>query len=148
MDTRNAQGPSLPTLAAPEPSEVCPPCGKCCRYVSVQVDGPTSVANVSTLLWVLYHRGVAVYQSHEEDWFLLIPAACENLLPDGFCGVYENRPFICRDYDVDGCEGTSSEPSEKLRFDGAQELLAWLLSNRSGLHARCVRAGIVPPAPA
>lgn len=26
---------------------------------------------------------------------------CPNLMPDNSCGVYENRPQICRDYDAD-----------------------------------------------
>ncbi len=105
-----------------------------------------SVARVSTLLWMLYHRGVSAYESHEGDWFALFPAQCENLRADGLCGVYENRPFICRDYDVDGCEGTSSEPAERIRFDDAARFVAWLKAKRSGLHARCEGAGILPKA--
>ncbi|HMM33746.1 MAG TPA: hypothetical protein PKA62_03300, partial [Thermoanaerobaculia bacterium] len=32
--------PKLPTLSAPpDPATVCPPCGKCCRYVAVGIDG-------------------------------------------------------------------------------------------------------------
>lgn len=139
---------SLPTIEkAPDPSEVCPPCGKCCRYVAVGVDPPTSVGRVSTLLWILYHRGLSVYESHEGDWFLLVPALCEHLRPDGLCGVYESRPLICRDYEVDGCEGTSAEPAEKTRFDDGAALLRWLKERKKALWARCEAAGIVPPEP-
>lgn len=140
---------TLPALAAPvstpDPAVFCPPCGKCCRYVSVGIDPPTSVGRVSTALWILYHRGLSIYESHEGDWFLIVPAACENLRPDGLCGVYENRPFICRDYEVEGCEGTSTEPAERVRFDDPRSLLAWLERKRPALHARCIREGIVPP---
>ena len=30
--------------------------------------------------------------------------ACDNLLSDGRCGVYETRPKICRDYSTKNCE--------------------------------------------
>ena len=114
-----AKHPKLPTLSASllDPATVCPPCGKCCRYVAVGIDGPVSVSGVSTALWLVYHKNVSVYQSHDGDWFVLFPAACDNLLPNGLCGVYDNRPFLCREYDIDGCEGTSDEAPEKLRFD-------------------------------
>lgn len=140
------RSPLLPALAAapPDPSVVCPPCGKCCRYVSVGIDPPSTVGRVSTAIWLLYHRTVSIYQSHEGDWFLLLPTECENLRPDGLCGVYENRPLICRDYDVDGCEGTSDESAEKLRFDTAKELVKWLAKSKPALYDRCEDAGIVP----
>jgi uncharacterized protein len=139
--------PKLPTLPArPDPAEVCPPCGKCCRYVAVGIDGPVSVGGVSTALWLVYHRNVSVYQSHEGDWFVLLAASCENLLPDGLCGVYESRPLICREYDVDGCEGTSVEAPEKVRFDDGASLGTWLRERRPALFARCLEAGILPEA--
>ncbi|MDX9734264.1 MAG: YkgJ family cysteine cluster protein [Thermoanaerobaculia bacterium] len=138
--------PKLPTLSAPpDPATVCPPCGKCCRYVAVGIDGPVTVSGVSTALWLVYHRNVSVYQSHDGDWFVLFPADCENLLPNGLCGVYEDRPTLCRDYDVDGCEGTSAEAPEKVRFDDGAALGAWLRSRRPALFARCLAKGILPP---
>jgi len=137
----------LPTLpASPDPATVCPPCGKCCRYVAVGIDGPVSVRGVSTALWLVYHRSVSVYQSHDGDWFVLLPTECGNLLPDGLCAVYEDRPFLCREYDVDGCEGTSDEPPEKVRFDDGAALASWLRERRPALYARCLAAGIVPAA--
>ncbi len=137
--------PNLPTLSAPpDPSIVCPPCGKCCRYVAVGIDGPVSVSGVSTALWLVYHRNVSVYQSHDGDWFVLFPATCDNLQPDGLCGVYENRPLLCREYDVVGCEGTSADAPEKVRFDDGATLGAWLRDKRPALHARCLAAGILP----
>lgn len=139
--------PKLPTLPArPDPSEVCPPCGRCCRYVSVGIDGPVSVRGVSTALWLVYHRNVSVYQSHDGGWFALFAADCEHLGPDGLCGVYANRPLICREYDVDGCEGTSADAPEKVRFDDGASLGAWLRERRPALFARCLRAGILPGA--
>jgi hypothetical protein len=141
-----AKHPKLPTLSASllDPATVCPPCGKCCRYVAVGIDGPVSVSGVSTALWLVYHRNVSVYQSHEGDWFVLFPADCDNLLPNGLCGVYENRPFLCREYDIDGCEGTSDEAPEKLRFDDGASLGKWLRKMRPALYARCLEAGILP----
>ncbi len=133
----------LPT-AAPDPSDVCPPCGKCCRYVAVGIDPPDSVKRVSTLLWMLYHRGLTAYESHEGDWFLLVPAACGNLRPDGLCGIYEARPLICREYDVHGCEGTSADAPEKTSVPDARALIDWLRRRRPSLLERCRRAGIVP----
>lgn len=134
----------LPSAPPPDPSVVCPPCGRCCRYVALGIDAPGTVKAVSMALWFVYHRNVSIYQSHEGDWFLLVPAACDNLKPDGLCSVYEDRPLICRDYDVDGCEGTSAEPAEKVRFDDGASFVDWLAKTKPALYARCVDARIVP----
>ena len=138
--------PLLPTVSPKDPADVCPPCGRCCRYVALGIDAPSSVKAVSMALWFVYHRDVSIYQSHEGDWFLLVPTECDNLLPDGLCGVYEHRPFICREYDVDGCEGTRDEPAEKLRFDDGPSFVTWLASARPALYARCVTASVIPKA--
>ncbi|MCE7958773.1 MAG: hypothetical protein DYH06_12695 [Acidobacteria bacterium ACB2] len=99
--------PSHP--GTPDPSAVCSPCARCCRHVAVGIDPPDTVRRVSTALWFVYHRRISVYQSHDGDWFLNVPTDCEHLRPDGLCGVYESRPLLCREYDVEGCEGTSEE---------------------------------------
>lgn len=138
---------SLPAFQnGPDPSVVCPPCGVCCNYVSVGIDPPSSVERVSTTLWLLYHPDVSVYQSHEDEWFLLVKSRCQNLATTGLCGVYENRPFICRDYEVDGCEGTSDIPAEKVKFDDAKSFFTFLSKWKPRLYGRCLAAGIVPPA--
>lgn len=98
------------------------------------------------VLWYLYHRDISVYQAHDGDWYLLAPADCGNLTPDGLCAVYLNRPYICREYELDGCEGTSAAPPEKLRFDDAPSFLAWLRMSRPSLWERSLTAGVVPPA--
>ncbi len=139
---------TLPVLpegpSALDPSVVCPPCGKCCRYVAVGIDEPSSVKRVSTALWMVYHKGVSIFESHDGDWFMVVAADCENLQPNGFCGVYQNRPLICREYDVDGCEGTSSEPAEKLKFEDAASFVRWLATQRTALYLKCVERGVIP----
>ena len=135
-------GPGLPAL--PDPAEVCPTCTKCCRHVALEIDPPVSIRRVSTTLWYLYHRGISIYVGNDGCWYLLVPADCANLKPDGLCAVYEARPYICREYEIDGCEGTSVEPAEKHRFDDAASFAAWLARNRSALWERCRGAGIIP----
>lgn len=136
--------PSHP--GTPDPSAVCPPCARCCRHVAVGIDPPDTVRRVSTALWFVYHRRISVYQSHDGDWFLNVPTDCEHLRPDGLCGVYESRPLLCREYDVEGCEGTSVEPAEKLHFEDGKSLVAWLAERRPALYRKCLAAGIVPEA--
>ena len=140
---------SLPTLPAsafpsPDPSEICPPCGSCCQYVSLGMESPDNVKYVGMALWFLYHEGIGIYQAHDDDWYLIVPAGCEHQLPTGFCGIYENRPFVCRDYDLSGCEGTTTEPSEKLKFTEAKRFVSWLRKSRPDLYGRCLEKGIIP----
>src|SRR3954463_12637980 len=119
--------PTLPRLpdGQLDAATICPPCTKCCRYVSVGIDSPDTVARASTILWLLYHKTISVYEDVDGNWFMVVPTDCENLRPDGLCGIYDHRPIICRDYEIDDCEGTSDVPPEKTRFDDGASLLKW-----------------------
>ncbi len=83
---------------------------KCCSYFTQQIDTPRSKDDFHTLLWQLAHQQVEVYQD-EDGWFLLINTPCKFILEDGRCGIYQNRPTICREYENDWCE--YDEPAEK-----------------------------------
>jgi Fe-S-cluster containining protein len=63
----------------------------------------------------------------QDGWYLLVNNACTHLLPDGRCGIYDDRPRICREYSNDFCE--FDEPAEKgfeLFFDGYNSLLRYV----------------------
>ena len=99
---------------------------KCCTYVTEPVGAaPRSRADFDYLLWQVSHQGIEVYKDND-GWYLLFQAKCEHLLPDGGCGIYAERPQICRDHSNDWCE--HDEPAEKgfeLYFRNHAELLAY-----------------------
>lgn len=55
------------------------------------------------LLWQISHLHTQVYKD-SNGWFLLINNRCAHLHPDGRCGIYENRPQVCREHSNDDCE--------------------------------------------
>ena len=77
-----------------------PPCvecgGKCCEYVAVEVDRPTTKKEYDHIRWWLVHRGVNVFIDHDRKWFIEFRSPCENLTPDKKCLMYHDRPNICR----------------------------------------------------
>ncbi len=76
---------------------------KCCTYITQSIHTPRSKADFDLLLWQVSHRHVQVYQD-SDGWFLLIDNPCSHLQEDGRCGIYEQRPQICREYSNDFCE--------------------------------------------
>lgn len=38
------------------------------------------------------------------SWYLLVQNRCMHLGENNLCGIYENRPQICRDYTTANCE--------------------------------------------
>jgi Fe-S-cluster containining protein len=78
------------------------------------------------MLWQLSHKDVQAYKD-EAGWYLLINNPCTHIRADGHCGIYEDRPGICREYSNDYCE--FDEPAEKgfeLYFDGYESLLKYV----------------------
>ena len=56
----------LPVLAMDRPLVECTDCGRCCTYVGVGINPPTSPRHATDVLWYLYHHGVYVYVDGEQ----------------------------------------------------------------------------------
>lgn len=82
----------------------------CCTYTTEALGTPRAKADFEHMLWQISHQGVEIYKD-SDGWYLLIRGSCEHLLPKGGCGIYEQRPQVCRDYENDWCE--YDEPAEK-----------------------------------
>jgi Fe-S-cluster containining protein len=77
------------------------------------------------LLWQMYHHDVQVF-CDRDGWHLHICNKCINLQPDGKCGIYEKRPFACRDHSAEACEFDAPIAEwSKLFFENGAELDAF-----------------------
>jgi Fe-S-cluster containining protein len=98
---------------------------KCCTYITQSLDTPRAKVDFRLLLWQVSHQGVSIYKD-KDGWFLLIEARCEHLMEGGGCGIYPDRPDICRDYSNDWCE--FDQPAEEgfdLYFTDYASLLSY-----------------------
>ncbi|MDQ3731742.1 MAG: YkgJ family cysteine cluster protein [Pseudomonadota bacterium] len=76
---------------------------KCCTYITQRIETPRSKYDFDHLLWQVSHENVQAYKD-EDGWYLLVETCCNHLQPDGRCGIYAERPQICRDHSNDYCE--------------------------------------------
>lgn len=114
---------AIPPVEADDKCGLCT--GKCCTYVTQQLDTPRSMREFDHLLWQVGHEGVEVYKD-DDGWFLMFLGRCTHLQPDGRCGIYEERPLICREHSNDHCEYDSpAEDGFQLYFTDYHELLAY-----------------------
>ncbi len=98
---------------------------KCCNYITQQIDTPRAMEDFDLLLWHISHHNVEYYKD-SDGWFLLVNTTCRHLQSDGRCGIYFERPLICREYSNDFCE--YDEPAEKhfdLYFRSYEELVRY-----------------------
>ena len=95
----------------------------CCTYVTQQLDVPRSKYDFEILLWQVSHQGVGVYKD-DDGWFVMFETRCSHLEQDGRCGIYEDRPTICRTHDNDYCEyDAPAEEGFELYFPDYSTLL-------------------------
>ena len=95
---------------------------RCCQYFTQQIDTPRSMADFDHMLWQIAHTGVEIYKD-EDGWYLMVFTPCSKLQPDGSCGIYENRPQLCRDYTNDYCEyDAPAEEGFERHFRSFEEL--------------------------
>lgn len=98
---------------------------RCCTYITQLIETPRAKTDFDYLLWQVSHRNVRLYRD-EGRWYLLIENPCTHIQPDGRCGIYADRPSICREYSNDYCE--FDEPAEEgfeLYFRDYDELLGY-----------------------
>jgi len=132
----------LPMLQRSPPLVECTECARCCTYVAVGVNAPTTPRLATDVLWYLYHDSVYVHADADGEWSVVFETRCRNLGDDLRCGIYAVRPHICRGFDNRSCEVNA--PSDRaLTFSAPAEFLAWLRQRRPRLHAR-IEAGFVP----
>lgn len=125
-------GPAaLPLLVEKEETHPCFNCALCCSYMAVEIDEPTTNREYDYIVWYLYHPGVSVFVDWEGDWYLKIDVPCRHLTANGMCGVYEERPVICREFSFQDCEKNNpDEPPDKWLFTSADEFLGWFERQR------------------
>jgi len=106
----------------------CEGCGgKCCSYVAIELDAPTSIDDFEDLVFYIYH-GVKVSISEDgpkkRNWFLEFPGRCRYLAPNGRCRIYEHRPRVCREHDISECERHNGE--DMVDVETVEELFAFM----------------------
>lgn len=94
--------------------------GKCCRYFATPIETPTTWDDYDSIRWYLAHGGTMVYV-HEETWYLMVSSDCQYLLPDHRCGIYHDRPKICREYTTESCEYDDEWSFEKV-FEAPEQI--------------------------
>ncbi len=98
---------------------------KCCTYVTQQIDQPRSKYDFEILLWQVSHEGVGAYKD-DDGWFVMFESRCRHLLGDGRCGIYDDRPTICRSHNNDYCEyDAPAEDGFELYFPDYDSLLQY-----------------------
>ena len=100
---------------------LCDHCvGKCCRYFSLPIDTPTTWDDYDAIRWYLAHGQTLIYVN-KGTWYLLVGTRCKYLRADNRCGIYHDRPKICRDYTTDDCEYDTDWSFERL-FETAEQI--------------------------
>ena len=97
----------------------------CCTYVTQHLDAPRSKEDFRQLLWQVSHQHVKIYKD-DDGWTMLVEGHCQHLQVNGFCGIYDDRPDICREHTNDYCEfDAPSEDGFDLYFENYFDLLKY-----------------------
>ncbi len=123
------EGELLPIVK--EREHPCYDCTRCCTYVAVEIDEPTTNKEYDYIVWYLLHQKVSVFVDWENSWYIKFDTRCDALGEQGLCGIYDSRPAICRDFDWRECEQhVREEAPDKYIWEEVPPFLAWLEQKR------------------
>ena len=111
----------------------------CCRYVAVEIETPRSRWQIDQVRWLLLHENVAVYIGTDRRWYVEFRTRCRALGDDHRCTIYEDRPDLCRAYEVKTCPRWAAGQSHLVRFESDRayaDYLALPPSERPGARRR------------
>lgn len=121
--------PAAPPKADPDEGGPCHLCNAaCCRYFALEIDEPVDEEDFDHIRWYLMHEGIVVWVQ-DGDWYLEVRTQCRHLQPNNTCGIYEDRPQICREYglpDAEPCEYFTQDLEYDLQFNDDQEFDGWV----------------------
>lgn len=103
----------------------CTQCdGRCCRYVAIEIDKPTTKGDFDDIRWYTAHRGITVFVE-DGQWYVNFNSRCNYLTAEHRCEIYDRRPKICRRHDPSGCEGPEGEYEFELELRTPDEVQAY-----------------------
>lgn len=99
-------------------TNLCKKCkGLCCRYFALPIETPQDWDDYDDIRWYLSHENVTVFVE-DGDWYLNVKNKCRYLSEkDYLCQIYNKRPNICRQYNLDNCDFTNGEYGYDLYFE-------------------------------
>lgn len=134
----------LKRSAVPAGDSLCDHCaGKCCRYFTLPIDAPKSRDDYDSVRWYLAHGRTLVYVD-KATWYLVVMTRCNYLSADDRCGIYHERPRICREYTTAECEYDDDWIFEKV-FETPEQLWEYaeaVLTPRQWAKGRPARAAV------
>jgi len=98
----------------------------CCRYVAVEIDRPRAGWQYDQIYWMLLHDSVAVYVNRRGKWFVEFQTRCHALDDKNRCSIYDERPGVCREYEVETCPVWGVGEAHRMRFESAEEFQDYL----------------------
>ena len=121
----------------------CKECrSKCCKYVAVAIDTPTTSKDFDNIRWYLLHENVNVFIDLGSTWHVEFVTRCTSLAKNGDCTSYDSRPAICSVYgseaDSDECE--YFDTPYQTCFSKVDEFEAWLSAKARRPRKRALRS--------
>jgi len=112
---------------------------KCCTYITEQLETPRSMHDFDHLLWQISHENIRIYKD-DDGWYLLVESTCLHLQKDGRCGIYDDRPHVCRQHSNDYCEfDAPAEEGFDLYFHDFAQLTKYCKKRFKGWSKRFAR---------
>jgi uncharacterized protein len=96
----------------------------CCTYITQHIEAPRSKYDFEHLLWQVSHETIEAY--NDEDAGVYWSRRTAAILSGTRCGIYADRPQICRGHSNDYCEfDAPAEDGFDLYFPNYQVLLKY-----------------------
>jgi len=109
------------------------------------IEEPTELRDWEFVRWYLLHEAATLFKDGE-TWYLLVHTVCKHLQHDNRCGIYHNRPIICREYSTDNCEYDDTWLYEQYLETAEQvaEYAEAILPRKKGQSIRSPKPALLP----
>lgn len=130
----------------PAGTVLCDHCtAKCCRYFALPIETPTTRDEFEYIRWYVMHGETSIF-CEDGSWYLMVHNRCDHLQDDHRCGIYHQRPQICREYSTVDCEYEDDWIYERY-WDVAEQIAEYaeaVLPRKKGQSIRSPKPPLLP----
>lgn len=109
--------------------DLCKGCNSCCNYVTVEIETPETKDDFDEIIWYINHKNIVVYLDVDDIWNIDFETPCIQMTEKGLCGIYNERPDICREYSQDECIRYGEGEISKVMFKTKEDVVDYVKKN-------------------
>lgn len=94
----------------------------CCKNTFIKFGQVNSIMDLESIKWFVTRKNIRAYIYKNEWGIEILDSPCQFINENNNCSIYQNRPSICREYQIENCIKNTKIDDKKIIFDNIYQV--------------------------